>query len=193
MRRLGLLHICLNNLPAAALPAAPALRPLALPVRGQTLGEQLGDTGGGDRRARRRVRRVPPRASNPGCPRRRRLALGALVQSRCRTPRRQRRPRRATTTPAKTSPGSTQTNASPRARRSDGDRAGGLGCVAACSRRGAAALNRVTRAHAAFFQSAASWARRHAREGPPPSRSNPSAPRDTSDRVRPWDRSPWRR
>ena len=35
----------------------------------------------------------------------------------------------------------------------------------------AAALGRVTRAHAAFFQSAASWARRHAREGPPPSRS----------------------
>ena len=35
----------------------------------------------------------------------------------------------------------------------------------------AAALGRVARAHAVFFQSAASWARRHAREGPPPSRS----------------------
>ena len=57
----------------------------------------------------------------------------------------------------------------------------------------AAALGRVTRAHAAFSNPP-----RRGRDGTRGRdrrrrEANPSAPRDTSDMVRPWDRSPWRR
>ena len=192
----GLLHICLNNLPAAASPAAPP---------SSSAGSACAWANSGRTTRRYRRRRSPRAPSSPSRP-------SSRIQPRMSAPPPSLRSARScefpmpnaatpaptatetTTTPAKTSPGSTQTNASPPSApwrwRS---------CRRSRMRRRLFAPRRrrrwvASRGRTPLFSNPPRRGRdgtrgrdRRRRE------ANPSAPRDTSDRVRPWDRSPWRR